>query len=93
MCALKDRKDGLVGGGSLFLSFTTSDNEAQDHVCGWCLERGKGTLVRVGHVFILSSHDECQKTVGGYVPGTCSCRDPLHPGDDPNCPVHGGAKC
>ena len=22
----------------------------------------------------------------------CSCIDPVHPGDDPNCPIHGGVR-
>ena len=22
--------------------------------------------------------------------GKCTCMDPVHPGDNPNCPIHGG---
>jgi hypothetical protein len=36
----------------------------------------------------LNTHD-INKLAGHEVIGMCTCCDPVHYGDDPNCPVHG----
>lgn len=37
--------------------------------------------------------DECtgvERLPQGYVAEICTCLDPIHEGDNPNCPMHGG---
>lgn len=70
--------------------FATQARAVDTHVCGWCLESGEGSLVMIGQVVVLDSHKCCMDAVTGYqAPAECACYDPIHPGDNPNCPKCG----
>lgn len=95
-------RSGQVGAASLFACAARGDvNIFSGHLCGWCLGSGDGTLVKIGDVYVLSSHTACLDAVrreqGGaragkvnFVSGDCCCYERM--GDNENCPVHGGAK-
>lgn len=69
-------------------------HQQPEHVCGWCLEKGTGTLIYINARLVLSTHADCVVSAEVESLGElCVCLDSIHPGDTPACPVHGGAKC
>lgn len=61
---------------------------ASQHVCEWCKQRGQGDVVNVKGWMVLSNHDAC-RVHASFDETKCVCLDPVHAGDNKNCPVHG----
>ncbi len=74
---------------SLASLFATIARQAPTHTCGWCMESGEGHLIVIGSRMVLDSHPGCMTNAGEK---QCLCLDPLHPGDNPDCPKHGVKK-
>lgn len=56
-----------------------------ERICGFCMNSGVGDLVKVGDYLVLASHQACVSAAQK----NCCCLDPIHPGDNKACPVHG----